>query len=70
LLQFKNICISVKTLSMLSFPNFLWQPHNQIANVDFLLILEAFGGLHRARCWWIAVCSDLCEVCLVDDVFF
>ncbi|CAJ2655143.1 unnamed protein product [Trifolium pratense] len=37
LLQFKNIFLSVKTLSLLSFPSLRLQPR-KIANVDILLI--------------------------------
>jgi hypothetical protein len=42
---------SVKIMSLLSCSSLCWRPYNQIANVDFLLITEASGGLHRARCF-------------------
>ncbi|PNX62198.1 hypothetical protein L195_g061038, partial [Trifolium pratense] len=61
---FKNVFLSVKTLWMLSFPSFLRQPRNQIANVNFLLIPEAFGGLHRARCFGGLQFAQICVECV------
>jgi hypothetical protein len=40
------------------------QPRNQIANVNFLLIPEASGGLHRARCFGGLQFAQICVECV------
>jgi hypothetical protein len=42
---------SVNVLSLLTFSKSLSHSCIQMANVDYLLIPEAFGGLHRAGCF-------------------
>jgi hypothetical protein len=64
LLYFKKIFFSVKTLSLLSFSSLRWQPRNQIANVDFLLIPETSGSLHRARCFGGLQFAQICVECV------
>jgi hypothetical protein len=53
----------VKTLSLLSFLSLRRQPCNQIANVDFLLIPDASGGFHRARCFGGLQFAQICVEC-------
>jgi hypothetical protein len=55
-----NFFLFVKTLSLLSFSSLRRQPRIQIVNVDFLLIPEAFGGLHRARCFGGLQFAQIC----------
>ncbi|PNY07822.1 hypothetical protein L195_g004328 [Trifolium pratense] len=64
LLRFKNIILSVKTLSLLSFVSLRRQSRNQIANVDFLLIPDASSDLHRAGCVGGLQFARICVECV------
>jgi hypothetical protein len=54
---------SVKSASCFLFRILCRRSCNDSANVNYLLIPETFGGLHRAGCFGGLVCWDLCGVC-------